>query len=182
MRFKSLDTFKECKIYTPDLFIDERGYFTEIFRYEDFDVDFIQDNESRSNVGVIRGMHWQVSPYGQDKLVRVPSGSIIDVVVDIRKNSPTFGQFETVYLSSNNKSQLFIPKGFAHGFLALESSIVLYKCSNVYNKKSERSLNPFSIGLDWKGLFFGYTGGEMTKFFLSEKDINAPDIKDIIPY
>lgn len=143
----------------PTVFEDERGYFIESFNKKIFyeatgvNVDFVQDNESMSNKGVLRGLHFQVPPYAQDKLVRVVKGSVIDVAVDLRQGSPTFGQYAKVLLSEKNKRQFFVPKGFAHGFLVLEDQTIFsYKCSEFYNRDSERSLkwNDPSVGIEWE--------------------------------
>ena len=142
----------------PTVFEDERGYFIESFNKKLFhevtgvDVDFVQDNESMSNKGVLRGLHFQVPPYAQDKLVRVVRGSVIDVAVDLRQGSPTFGQYDKVLLSEKNKKQFFVPKGFAHGFLVLEDQTIFsYKCSDFYNRNSEKSLkwNDPTVGIEW---------------------------------
>jgi len=143
----------------PDVFEDDRGYFIESFNRKIFkdatgiDVDFVQDNESMSNRHVLRGLHFQISPHAQDKLVRVVRGSVIDVAVDLRQNSPTFGEYAKVLLTEKNKKQFFVPKGFAHGFAVLEDKTIFsYKCSGYYHKESERSLqwNDPSIGIDWE--------------------------------
>lgn len=143
----------------PSVFEDDRGYFIESFNKTAFkdatgvDVDFVQDNESMSNKGVLRGLHFQVPPFAQDKLVRVVRGSVIDVAVDLRQNSPTFGEYAKVLLSANNKKQFFVPKGFAHGFVVLEDQTIFsYKCSNFYHRDSERSLkwDDPAIGIDWE--------------------------------
>lgn len=143
----------------PDIFEDERGYFFESFNQLAFkeatgvDIDFVQDNESMSNRNVLRGLHFQIPPYAQDKLVRVVKGSVIDVAVDLRQGSPTFGEYAKVLLSAKNKKQFFVPKGFAHGFVVLEDQTIFsYKCSEFYNHNSERSLkwNDPEIGIDWE--------------------------------
>ncbi|MFT4771460.1 MAG: dTDP-4-dehydrorhamnose 3,5-epimerase [Cryomorphaceae bacterium] len=142
----------------PNVFEDDRGYFIESFNKTAFkdatgvDVDFVQDNESMSNKDVLRGMHFQIPPFAQDKLLRVVRGSVIDVAVDLRQNSPTFGEYAKVLLSAKNKKQFFVPKGFAHGFLVLEDQTIFsYKCSNFYDRDSERSLkwNDPAIGINW---------------------------------
>jgi dTDP-4-dehydrorhamnose 3,5-epimerase len=143
----------------PSVFEDDRGYFIESFNKTAFkdatgvDVDFVQDNESMSNKGVLRGLHFQVPPFAQDKLVRVVRGSVIDVAVDLRQNSPTFGEYAKVLLSAKNKKQFFVPKGFAHGFVVLEDQTIFsYKCSKFYHRDSERSLkwDDPGIGIDWE--------------------------------
>ncbi|MFT6996463.1 MAG: dTDP-4-dehydrorhamnose 3,5-epimerase [Cryomorphaceae bacterium] len=143
----------------PSVFEDDRGYFIESFNKTAFkdatgvDVDFVQDNESMSNKGVLRGLHFQVPPFAQDKLVRVVRGSVMDVAVDLRQNSPTFGEYAKVLLSAKNKKQFFVPKGFAHGFVVLEDQTIFsYKCSKFYHRDSERSLkwDDPAIGIDWE--------------------------------
>ena len=130
-------------VIIPKVFNDERGYFFESFNEKEFkekvaDVDFVQDNESFSASGTIRGLHFQKPPYAQAKLVRVVRGAVYDVVVDIRKGSPTYGKYYAVYLSETNHKQFFVPAGFAHGFVALQhDTIFQYKCDNFYNKESE---------------------------------------------
>ena len=151
--------FKEVKVFEPKIFNDERGFFFESFNLKYIqnnisqDLNFVQDNHSKSKKGVIRGLHYQLPPFGQGKLVRVIKGSILDVVVDIRKSSPNFGDWIGVELSSDNKKQLWIPEGFAHGFLALSEGVeLLYKTTNYYNSDSERSIkwDDKNINIDWK--------------------------------
>lgn len=145
-------------IIKPDVFKDERGYFFESYNEERFinngvSMKFVQDNQSKSSYGVIRGLHYQLEPYAQTKLVRVLQGKIYDVAVDIRKDSPTFGQWYGVELSDENFLQFLLPKGFAHGFSVLSQvAVVLYKCDNYYNKASERGIiyNDKSLNIDWK--------------------------------
>lgn len=134
-------------IIDPSVFKDERGYFFESFNEKAFkemvaDVDFVQDNESKSSYGVVRGLHFQKPPYAQSKLVRVVRGAVVDFAVDIRRGSPTYGTWNAVYLSAENHKQFFIPRGFAHGFISLSDDTVFqYKCDNYYNKESEGALN-----------------------------------------
>ena len=151
-------SIKEVKIIMPKTFEDERGIFYESFNQKVFSnligqkITFVQDNHSRSKKGVLRGMHYQLPPLAQAKLVRVVQGKIFDVAVDIRQSSSTFGQWVGEILSAKNKRQLWIPEGFAHGFLTLSSSAeVLYKTTNYYFRESERSIrwNDPSIGIDW---------------------------------
>ncbi len=146
-------------ICEPTFHGDERGYFVETFRQdklEDFlghTIDFCQDNESKSSYGVLRGLHYQIPPFSQTKLVRVISGKVLDVVVDIRKNSPTFGEHFSIVLSSENKKQLFIPKGFAHGFLVLsDTATFAYKVDNYYSTEHDRGIafNDSELHIDWK--------------------------------
>jgi len=145
-------------IIKPGVFKDERGYFFESYNKERFLqngilMDFVQDNQSKSSYGVIRGLHYQLKPYAQTKLVRVLQGEIYDVAVDLRKNSPTFGKWFGVTLSDENFKQFLIPRGFAHGFSVLsQSAVVMYKCDSYYNKASERGIiyNDESLNIDWK--------------------------------
>ena len=142
----------------PEVHGDSRGYFTESFRQDllddflGYEVNFIQDNESKSSKGVLRGLHYQLPPYEQTKLVRVIEGKVLDVAVDIRQSSPTFGQYVSTELSSDNHRQLFIPKGFAHGFVVLsESAVFVYKVDNYYSPDDDRGIayNDRQIGIDW---------------------------------
>jgi len=161
-------------IIEPQVFEDSRGYFFESYhksRYAKHGItgDFTQDNESKSAYGVIRGLHYQLEPYAQAKLVRVIDGKVFDVAVDIRENSPTFGKWFGIELSSNNKKQLFIPRGFAHGFSVLsETAIFAYKCDNVYNREAERALNfaDKQLSIDWNL--------QKSEQIISEKDLQAP--------
>ena len=145
-------------IIKPKIFIDDRGYFfeswsKEAFRKNGLDVNFEQDNQSFSSKGVVRGLHFQNPPFAQGKLVRVIKGSVLDVAVDIRKESPTYGKHISVLLSEENKTIFWIPPGFAHGFSTLqENTIFSYKCSGVYNKQSEGSLlwNDKDLNIDWQ--------------------------------
>lgn len=149
----------EIILIKPAIHHDERGYFVETFRQDlfekavGFQVNFIQDNESKSNQGVLRGLHYQIPPYTQAKLVRVIKGRILDVAVDIRKSSPTFGQHVAIELDSNNKYQLFIPRGFAHGFVVLSDCAVFsYKVDNHYSPKHEKGLafDDSRLNIDWQ--------------------------------
>lgn len=146
-------------IIKPDVFADDRGHFFESFKENElngflgFDVNFCQDNESKSSYGVLRGLHYQEIPFAQAKLVRVIQGSVLDVAVDIRKDSPTFNKHVAVELNDKNKKQLFIPKGFAHGFLVLsEIAVFSYKVDNYYNKNFERviAFNDPALNINWK--------------------------------
>lgn len=145
-------------VLEPKVFNDARGYFFEAWKQEDFNehigyaVNFIQDNESRSSYGVLRGLHYQKGQFSQAKLVRVIRGRVVDVAVDIRRSSPTFGKYVAVELSEDNKRQLFIPRGFAHGFLVLSDvAIFTYKVDNVYAPQQEASIrwNDPTIGIQW---------------------------------
>lgn len=147
----------DVKIFNPRVFKDARGYFFESFR-QDFlrqagiADEFVQDNQSLSQKGILRGLHFQQPPYDQAKLVRVSRGSVLDVVVDIRKNSPHYGQHIAVMLSAENFKQLFVPRGFAHGFVTLEDQTIFeYKCSNYYHAPSESGLmwNDSDLNIDW---------------------------------
>ncbi len=145
-------------IIKPMVFSDPRGFFLESFaenRFKEAGItaDFIQDNISKSTYGVIRGLHYQLAPYSQSKLVHVVSGCVLDVVVDLRKNSPTFGQHYAIELSAENKLHFFIPQGFAHGFSVLsEEAVFMYKCDNYYNQEAERGIayNDVTLNIDWK--------------------------------
>lgn len=149
--------FPGLLIIKPRVFEDSRGYFFESYNKEKLadlkDFDFVQDNQSKSGYGTIRGLHYQLEPYAQSKLIRVIDGKILDVVVDIREKSPTYGQHFSIELSCSNKKQLFVPKGFAHGFSVLsETAIVLYKTDQYYNPESERGINynDPELKIDWK--------------------------------
>ncbi|WP_294630778.1 dTDP-4-dehydrorhamnose 3,5-epimerase [uncultured Bacteroides sp.] len=141
----------------PKVFSDERGYFMEAFKQEEFEshvgiVNFVQDNESKSSFGVLRGLHYQKGEFSQAKLVRVIKGEVLDVAVDLRKSSPTFGKYVSVVLSEENKRQFFIPRGFAHGFAVLsEEAIFTYKVDNKYAPQAEASIlyNDETLGIDW---------------------------------
>jgi dTDP-4-dehydrorhamnose 3,5-epimerase len=148
----------EVLIIEPDVFGDVRGYFVETFRLDKledflgFKVGFIQDNESKSGYGVLRGLHYQLAPASQTKLVRVINGKVLDVIVDIRKGSPTFGEHVAVELSEQNKRQVFVPRGFAHGFVVLEDeTIFAYKVDNYYSPENDRGLffDDASLNIDW---------------------------------
>lgn len=165
-------------IIEPKVFNDARGYFMEAFKEEEFrsnigDVHFVQDNESKSSFGVLRGLHYQKGEYSQAKLVRVIKGKVLDVAVDLRRSSPTFGKYISVELSEENKRQFFIPRGFAHGFLVLsEEAIFTYKVDNGYAPQAEASIrfNDETIGIDWPVA--------ESQFILSEKDGHAVSFKD----
>lgn len=157
MKVEKLD-LPEVLLLKPHVFEDQRGYFFESFNREVFkattgiDVGFVQDNESQSSGGVLRGLHFQLPPHAQGKLVRVVRGSVYDVAVDIRKNSNTFGQYVGIELSETNKYQLYIPPGFAHGFCVRdEATIFSYKCTAYYNRESERTIrwDDPKINIDW---------------------------------
>ncbi len=166
-------------IIEPTVFEDSRGYFFEAFNADKFsalgfNVQFVQDNESKSGRGVIRGLHYQLAPYAQSKLVRVVQGAILDVAVDIRKNSPTYGKHFACQLNAENKRLLFIPQGFAHGFSVLsDTAIVNYKCDTLYNADAERGIlyNDSDIGVDWKV--------DVDNAIVSAKDNVLPAFKSI---
>lgn len=159
----------------PTIYKDDRGYFYESFNNDEFctkieNVTFVQDNESCSHYGVLRGMHFQKGEYAQAKLVRVVEGSVLDVVVDIRPLSPNRGKAYAYFLSEKNHHQLFIPRGFAHGFLTLsERAVFQYKCDNVYNKESQGSFKYDTFGFDWQSWI------DPKDIVVSEKDGDAPD-------
>ena len=164
-------------VIEPKVHGDERGYFVETFRQDEFEdalgykVNFTQDNESKSSKGVLRGLHFQLPPHAQSKLVRVIEGAVLDVVVDIRKGSPSFGQHVAVELSDDNKKQMFIPRGFAHGFVVLTDTATLsYKVDNYYSPECDRGLafDDIDLNIDW----------QLTKqqLLLSDKDTQQPTL------
>ena len=165
-------------VVEPHVIADHRGYFFESWHQERYfeagiNADFIQDNESKSVQGVVRGLHYQLDPFSQAKLVRVVDGQVLDVAVDLREGSPTFGKWYGVLLDSSSKKQLYIPRGFAHGFSVLSQTAVFsYKCDNKYNKAAERAINIYDpgLGIDWRL-------GEIEPV-ISEKDKNAPFFDD----
>lgn len=168
-------------IVEPRVFGDDRGYFFESYNSKEFaektgyDIVFVQDNESKSKYGVVRGLHFQQPPYAQSKLVRVVKGSVLDVAVDIRKSSPTYGRYVAVELSEDNHRQFFIPKGFAHGFAVLTDEVVFqYKCDELYAPTSEGALawDDPDLDIDW--------GIPADKVILSEKDRHHGSFKDFV--
>jgi dTDP-4-dehydrorhamnose 3,5-epimerase len=170
-------SISDVLLIKPKVFGDNRGYFVETFRQDKFEeavghkVDFIQDNESKSTKGVLRGLHFQLPPYAQSKLVRVIEGSVLDVAVDIRQGSPSYGQYVTAELSAENKHQLFVPRGFAHGFVVLsDTAIFAYKVDNYYSPKCDRGLafDDPGLNIDWQ------LPKEQIK--LSEKDQKQPGL------
>lgn len=177
MKVQSID-IEGVKVIEPIVFQDHRGYFQESFSQKLWDEhmlpqQFIQDNESESGYGVIRGLHYQLPPFGQSKLVRVVTGEVLDVIVDIRQGSPTFGKQFSILLSKENKKQLLIPRGFAHGFAVLsETAIFSYKCDQYYSKEHETGINPLDpyLNIDWKL--------PATDAILSEKDKTAASWAD----
>ena len=170
---------KGCYILKPTVFEDRRGYFFESFNQKEFEqetgvrVNFVQDNESYSKKGVLRGLHYQVGENAQAKLVRVTQGSVLDIVVDIRPNSSTFGKHVSVELTAENKKQFFVPRGFAHGFVVLsEAAVFNYKCDNYYNKESEAGIiyNDPTLNIHWKLL--------QSELIVSEKDLALPKLEN----
>lgn len=165
-------------IIEPRIFKDDRGYFFESFSQREFEekvckTTFVQDNESKSSYGVLRGLHFQKPPFAQSKLVRVIKGVVLDVAVDIRKGSPTFGQYVSVELTGENHRQFFIPRGFAHGFSVLSEEVIFqYKCDNFYSPQSEGAIawNDPDLNIDWRI--------PAEKVVLSEKDSKHPRLKD----
>ncbi len=171
---------KDCFIIEPRVFNDDRGYFFESYNQEKFEeltgskTNFVQDNESYSTKGVLRGLHFQKGEFAQAKLVRVTQGEVLDVAVDIRPDSETFLQVETVLLSSENKKQLFVPRGFAHGFIVLSDTVVFnYKCDNFYNKATEGGIiyNDATLNIDWML--------DSKQFLVSDKDLVLPTVKEL---
>ena len=167
-------------VLKPTIFKDNRGYFMESYNQKNINklvgnVNFVQDNESESSRGILRGLHFQKPPYAQAKLVRCLKGSVLDVVLDLRKDSKTYGIFETILLTEENKKQLFIPKGFAHGFVVLsETAIFSYKVDNYYNPDSESGVlwNDLALNIDWKI--------NKKEIIVSEKDKSLPTFNNII--
>ena len=170
---------KDCYVLEPNVFGDERGYFLESYNKTKFDkligknVDFIQDNEAKSSKGVLRGLHFQLPPFAQAKLVRVTQGEVLDVVVDLRKSSPTYLQHQSHLLSSENKKQLFVPRGFAHGYVVLSDTAVFdYKVDNQYAPESDSGIiwNDRDLGIDWKV--------PHEELIISEKDKNLKPLSE----
>lgn len=172
MEFQKVEHMPDLVVVTFKAYYDERGYFEETYDQDKFEeaglpIDWVKDNHSHSSEGVLRGMHWQIEPYAQDKFVRVVRGKAVDVAVDIRKDSPTYGQFHMVELTEDNHTGFFIPKGFAHGFLALTDKVEFeYKVSGKYDKASERSFR-------WDDPDVNIPWGTDTPI-LSDKDAQAP--------
>jgi dTDP-4-dehydrorhamnose 3,5-epimerase len=171
---------KGCFILTPDIFDDHRGYFFESYSKSKFEtkigheVRFVQDNQSFSKYGVIRALHYQIGIHAQAKLVRVLHGKVLDIAVDLREQSETFGEHISIELSAENKKQLFIPRGFAHGFATLsESADFFYKCDNQYNAASEGGIiyNDATLNIDWKI--------PLSEHIVSEKDLQLPSFKNV---
>ena len=167
-------TIQDLVIINPAVFNDERGYFFEAYNKEKFcalgiTIDFVQDNQSFSKKGTLRGLHYQNPPHAQTKLVRVLQGEIIDVAVDLRKDSATYGQSFSIKLTAENKKQLLVPQGFAHGFSVIsETAVVLYKCDQYYNKASEGGIrfDDAQLNIDW--------GMDLKEAIVSEKDLVLP--------
>ena len=178
MNFTRL-TIPDVILCEPEVFGDDRGYFIESFRQDKLDaflgysINFCQDNESKSSYGVLRGLHYQLAPYTQTKLVRVIQGSVLDVAVDIRKGSPTFGQHVAVVLTAKNKKQLLVPRGFAHGFIVLSTeAIFAYKVDNYYSPECDRGIafDDATLAIDWQL--------KTSDLQLSIKDLKQPLFKD----
>lgn len=169
------------KLIEPDFYPDSRGYFSEIWNERKYcecgiSADFVQDNESKSAKGVVRGLHWQDGVHAQAKLVRVISGAVWDVAVDLRKGSSSFGKYAAFLLSGENRRQLFIPRGFAHGFVVLQDDTVFaYKCDNFYNPQSERGMrfDDPDLAIEWPQCD--------VPLKLSEKDLKHPFFRDLFP-
>lgn len=167
--------FKGLYLFEPRVFEDDRGYFFEsyseqLWKEAGVELTFVQDNESKSKYGTVRGLHYQLPPYGQDKLVRVTRGKVLDIVVDLREDQPTYGESFSVTLSQKNKVQMLVPQGFAHGFVTLSKKAVFnYKCTNFYSKESEGHINPLDkkLKLDW--------GLPEKDLLFSEKDKAGPE-------
>lgn len=165
-------------IIEPSVFNDERGYFYESYNLQQYqkigiEIPFVQDNESKSVRGVVRGLHYQLNPVAQAKLVRVVQGTVYDVALDLRKGSPTFGQWFGLEISETDKKQLFIPRGFAHGFSVIsETAVFSYKCDNAYNRENERAINAFDpqLAIDWQL--------NESEWKISDKDKVAPLFAD----
>jgi len=172
---------KDCYIIRNTIYNDERGYFFECFNHKKFsqltgwEGHFVQDNQSESTFGVVRGLHFQMGEHAQAKLVRAIKGKVLDVAVDIRPESPTFGKSFSIILSDRNEEQLFIPRGFAHGFSVISpSATFFYKCDNYYNKASEGGINPYDkvLNIDWQIL--------IENALLSEKDFRSPGWSEFV--
>ena len=169
---------KDLIVLSPVVFEDERGYFFEAYNKNKVEnigvqIDFVQDNQSFSKKGTLRGLHYQNPPFAQTKLVRVLKGEIMDVAVDLRKDSPTFGKHFEIVLSSENKKQLLVPQGFAHGFSVLsETAVVLYKCDQYYNKDSEGGIryDDSTLNINW--------GMDLKEAIVSEKDVLLPNFEN----
>lgn len=169
---------QDLLIIEPDVFSDDRGYFFESYNQEKYNKEgilnkFVQDNEAFSSYGVIRGLHYQLAPFAQAKLVRVVKGSVYDVAVDLRKDSATYLQWVGIELSAENKKQFLVPRGFAHGYSVLEDdTIFVYKCDSGYEKEAERSIHPLDkrLNIDWKV--------PEEKLIFSAKDIDSPSLND----
>ena len=171
---------KDCFIIHDAVINDQRGYFFESFNQQKFqaqtglNISFVQDNQSKSTKGVLRGMHYQLGEHAQAKLVRVIEGAVLDIAVDVRPNSPSFGKSFSLELTSNNKKQLFVPRGFAHGFIVLsDTATFFYKCDNFYNKVSEGGFvyNDSTLNLDWQL--------PSSEIILSEKDKGLPSFNEV---
>ena len=174
--------FEDVVVLEPKVWNDSRGYFFESYNEEKMianglNYKFVQDNEAKSTKGVLRGLHYQLPPYAQTKLVRVTEGEVLDVIVDLRKNSKTFGKVFSLLLSSTNFKQLLVPKGFAHGYIVLsETAVFAYKCDNFYHKDSERGVrfNDEDLNINWIL--------SSAEFIVSDKDLILPSFKNHAPF
>lgn len=174
--------FEDVVVLEPKVWNDSRGYFFESYNEEKMianglNYKFVQDNEAKSTKGVLRGLHYQLPPYAQTKLVRVTEGEVLDVIVDLRKNSKTFGKVFSLILSSTNFKQLLVPKGFAHGYIVLsETAVFAYKCDNFYHKESERGVrfNDEDLNINWIL--------SSAEFIVSDKDLILPSFKNHAPF
>jgi dTDP-4-dehydrorhamnose 3,5-epimerase len=180
---KNINNIQGLVVITPKVFGDQRGFFKETFNEEEFkrngiDIHWVQANHSRSSKGVLRGLHWQKGEHAQDKLVRVTRGAVVDIAVDIRKDSPTFGKYAVVKLTEENHKMFLVPQGFAHGFVALEddTDFEYMVGGGTYNKESERAIiwNDQDINIEW-----GLKENGIDDPIVSEKDAQAPQLKDI---
>lgn len=172
-------TLDGCLVIKPAVYRDERGFFSETFHHERFfnqtgiKTNFVQDNQSQSQKGVLRGLHYQIGDYAQAKLVRVIKGRVLDIAVDLRRDSATFGQHFGIELDGESMTQLYVPRGFAHGFVTLsEQSIFAYKCDNYYHKESERGIryDDATLAIDWRL--------KINQLIVSDKDLGLPDFKN----
>lgn len=164
---------KDCLILQPKIFKDNRGYFYESFKQNTLNIDFVQENQSMSKKNVFRGFHFQTGDFAQSKLVRVVKGSVIDIVIDIRQNSLTFGKVFEIELNDINQYQLFVPRGFAHGFITLQDDTVFqYKCDNYYSKEHEAGINPLdeSLKIDWPI--------DIDKLIIDDRDLKWKKLSD----
>ena len=188
MKFKKIETnIKDLFVIEPQIFEDSRGFFLESYNYNDFkeigiENIFVQDNHSKSLKGVLRGLHFQKGEYSQAKLVRVLKGAVLDIAIDLRENSETFGKYFAVELNEKNKKMFFIPRGFAHGFLTLEDDTeFFYKCDNFYNPQSEAGIiwNDGDLNIDWNFKKYGINEKELIISEKEKKNISFKEYKKI---